>query len=562
MNALGPASPLADGSRAGLDRSTRLWLILAASALVLLYATVVWRSYSASIDGRRVFWLQDDMMISLRYAQNLVRGHGLVWNPGERVEGYSNFGWVLVMAAAVWLLPAHLASAGVAAVDLGLAVTVLFLSVRLLQRLAPQPGWLVPALLGAEVVASDVAQWTVMGLETPLMTAVLLALTLRVLREADAGRPTALTWLAAGLLGVIRVDGFGYAGLLCLLALALQPARRELWKRLPWLLVLPAAQLAFRLEYYGLPLSNTYYLKATGWALSDRLLAGSRYTLGLFSRYGLPIVLAAAGARASHDARGRALVLLPLGTIGYGLAAGGDAFHGARFFAPTLPVALCLAFLAPRWLGARVGSRLEGLAALALALAVAWRGGFDFRSGPSPEEPFVRAGLALRAATSPQTSIANLMAGALPYFAERPAVDLLGKCDPEVAQLPARRGQLTPGHNKFDFTRSLSRYRPDLVAVSVPPSMVLVPGAQSFWHSTDHAYIAGLYENPVFQTAYAPRLSFVERVPIFVRADAADLPRLMSGACEPITAETMRSAGLRLLCYAPSASAVTGRPAP
>ena len=29
----------------------------------------------------------DDTYISLRYAQNLVAGHGLVFNPGERVEG-------------------------------------------------------------------------------------------------------------------------------------------------------------------------------------------------------------------------------------------------------------------------------------------------------------------------------------------------------------------------------------------------------------------------------------------------------------------------------------------
>lgn len=33
----------------------------------------------------------DDAYISFRYATNLIHGHGLVFNPGERVEGYSNF---------------------------------------------------------------------------------------------------------------------------------------------------------------------------------------------------------------------------------------------------------------------------------------------------------------------------------------------------------------------------------------------------------------------------------------------------------------------------------------
>src|SRR5262249_45093435 len=42
----------------------------------------------------------DDAYISYRYADNLVRGHGLVFNPGERVEGYSNFLWVMLAAGA------------------------------------------------------------------------------------------------------------------------------------------------------------------------------------------------------------------------------------------------------------------------------------------------------------------------------------------------------------------------------------------------------------------------------------------------------------------------------
>lgn len=35
--------------------------------------------------------VQEDAFISFRYARNLVDGHGLVFNPGERVEGYTNF---------------------------------------------------------------------------------------------------------------------------------------------------------------------------------------------------------------------------------------------------------------------------------------------------------------------------------------------------------------------------------------------------------------------------------------------------------------------------------------
>ena len=47
----------------------------------------------------RFDFLIDDAFISFRYARNLVEGQGLVYNPGERIEGYSNFLWVLVEAA-------------------------------------------------------------------------------------------------------------------------------------------------------------------------------------------------------------------------------------------------------------------------------------------------------------------------------------------------------------------------------------------------------------------------------------------------------------------------------
>ena len=42
-------------------------------------------------------FIQDDAFISFRYASNWIHGNGLVWNPGERVEGYTNFLWTLLI---------------------------------------------------------------------------------------------------------------------------------------------------------------------------------------------------------------------------------------------------------------------------------------------------------------------------------------------------------------------------------------------------------------------------------------------------------------------------------
>src|SRR4249920_1270831 len=48
-------------------------------------------------------WVNDDAFISFRYAKNLVEGRGLVYNTGERVEGYTNFLWTVIIAAGMGL---------------------------------------------------------------------------------------------------------------------------------------------------------------------------------------------------------------------------------------------------------------------------------------------------------------------------------------------------------------------------------------------------------------------------------------------------------------------------
>src|SRR5580658_6672515 len=76
---------------------------------------------SNEIAGTRYFVLPDDGMISMRFARNLASGLGLVWNPGERVQGFTNPAWTLMMVVVHWTgepgrlasLPMQLASAAI-----------------------------------------------------------------------------------------------------------------------------------------------------------------------------------------------------------------------------------------------------------------------------------------------------------------------------------------------------------------------------------------------------------------------------------------------------------------
>ena len=78
-----PRGPSAPGA-------PRAWLLPFLVALAPL-AWLIWR----------FDFLVDDAFISFRYARNLALGHGLVFNVGESppVEGYTNFLWVLMLAA-------------------------------------------------------------------------------------------------------------------------------------------------------------------------------------------------------------------------------------------------------------------------------------------------------------------------------------------------------------------------------------------------------------------------------------------------------------------------------
>src|SRR2546425_12080772 len=74
-----------------LARSASLLAIAVAAVLMAIHGYGLGRSP------------QDDAFISFRYARNLIEGHGLVFNSGERVEGYTNFLWTVMLAPALAL---------------------------------------------------------------------------------------------------------------------------------------------------------------------------------------------------------------------------------------------------------------------------------------------------------------------------------------------------------------------------------------------------------------------------------------------------------------------------
>lgn len=210
----------------------------------------------------------DDMYIFLRYADNLVQGRGLVYNPGERVEGFSSPVWVLLLA-----LGAPFGGVGVGwskLLALG-SLGALFAAIYRFGR--ERLGLGAPTALlacGFAALNSYLVSWSVWGLETPLFLALLLWTAVLAGRVAEgAGRRDRIALsIVAGLFAVSRPEAPLFLAALGLAAL-LEPLRleaiRERLARLwfPGLLALAPffAWLLFRRAYYGLWWPHTYYAK-------------------------------------------------------------------------------------------------------------------------------------------------------------------------------------------------------------------------------------------------------------------------------------------------------------
>ncbi len=71
-------------------------------------------------------------------------------------------------------------------------------------------------------------------------------------------------------------------------------------------------------------------------------------------------------------------------------------------------------------------------------------------------------GMMLQDVTLPDAVIATVWAGAPAYYARRKMIDILGKNDRVVASR-APRGNIRPGHNKWDYDYSIGLLKPDVV---------------------------------------------------------------------------------------------------
>jgi arabinofuranosyltransferase len=448
-------------------------ILVVECSLLLLHAQVYSR------------FVSDDALISLRYARRCVEGHGFTWTGTERVEGYTDFLWVLLNAAGGWLHLDYLTTA----LTLDRLGVVLALAIV---GLSPGTGLLSAArlIVGGSLLASSVpiAVWANGGLEHGFVTGVLAASLFLVERRmvtSSSGR--GVGWLVGvpfAVLALLRADGILLSAFVLGTAVLVEWIGGTPGTICRWLpgVVPPAiavtAQLAFRRFYYGTWQPNTALAKLA--FNRDRLLGGLDYLNRGYHAIGVLVIVAMVATvllwRRGERSR---LVLhwtLIVGWSTYLAIVGGDIFPGWRQLVFVL-VPLC--FVAAE-LGERLADQMlrKGLRLLLAAAVVATAGiavAHVFVQRTDSENARAKAelwewngfwiGTLLKEAFGRQQPLLAVdAAGALPYWSELPSLDMLGLNDAYIARHPPPTyGHGEIGHELGDGAYVLRRH-PDLIA--------------------------------------------------------------------------------------------------
>lgn len=488
----------------------------------------------AAVAAWVVRFVQDDAFITYRYARNLARGQGLVFNEGERVEGYTNFLWTVMHWLPErfgWSTPVFSQVVGIALMIGAVAVTL-----RLARRLFGSESF---AFLVALTLLANMTflAYATGGLETMQQTLLVTSVAALLLPVTDAARAgeTARRLAAgfcAGLAVLTRMDS---AVLIAVWVTAYlvalwrrssvdppagvhptsgaetvagqQQSHRDGQGRVTGVLVAavqiaaPAALLLvpwflWKLSYYGNLLPNTFYAKSAGNPIVPPLY-GLLFLAVFFFSYAA-FLLIPRFLRLRHDLFAvpgvkQVLAVVPVWCI-YICVVGGD-FMEFRFMVPIMPVlAMVAAFLINSYRRTSIQVLLIGTL---LVVSAAHRPMPTLI--PYPVLTFTELSHWPNESTTswkgkgeflaeqfpggpdvegqPKLAIAPL--GVLPYFADLSTVDMLGLTDPVTARTGYVIRPYYPGHVRMARVEHLIDEGVNLV-LAQPGSTEPDPGRDAY----------------------------------------------------------------------------------
>ncbi len=472
-------------------------------------------------------------MISMRYAANLAHGHGLTWNPGERVEGFTNPLWTLVMALAALVfsqtgavLAMHILGASLLA-----ASAWIFASIAGRLFRGSPPMWVALFEGGFFWLLTETFPlrfWTHMGMEVAgllLSSALAWRLALRPPRPLSDGRVLGSIGVLMAIAFLLRPDGVLVALAPALLSLSRgRPTARRAVAIFAPLAFAVVTTTVLRHAYYGEWVPNTYRLKMGRFPIGFRLVNGLGFVEPYLRQVALFVGLGALACVLHRTRRVLWIAAAPAMLLGYQIYVGGDPWTYWRQLTPGYPLLLLLcihpvvvvsARLRRRFRRARhlrVAAPVVALALLAGCLGPTWiafGSGWPLTFNAAWNRSNVARALLFREILKPDARIAVTWGGTTPYYdADRYVIDILGKCDRVVADEPpdlsgalAGEGmQTVPGHNKSklahsvvamhaDYTESVRLGRDQLAPEDLVQLKRYTLGGRDHWFRRDSARV-------------------------------------------------------------------------
>ncbi|MCI0448936.1 MAG: hypothetical protein L0Y79_04005 [Chlorobi bacterium] len=458
--------PAKKAPQKNIKTSSGLSKMKIAYAILVIFG-IIFYYYCKSFD-----FIQDDSYITYRYVKNFTEGNGLVFNTGEKVEGYTCFLWVIILSF-VKVLGFNFISASQ---TLGIisSLLTLFITYRISSKIFPKNRdtfynltfSLIAVLLVA--VNGSFAYWTVSGMETGLFGFLVTLGVYLYLAENKNKKPSLpLSSIVFLLAAMTRPEGnliFAITVLHKIIIILKSKSSDSQSKakilisknNLLWfaIYIIPALIFMFwRYSYYGYLFPNTFYAK-TGSSL-EYFKTGLDYFWQFAKDYGLYGVLIAL-TLVNLKKKERLFDILYLLMIFfifcvYVIFIGGDVLRPNRFFVPIMPVFFILVQEGLNELISLLDKKRSFIYDTILGLAFAV--GFSYYTYKNEYEQikkfaFTEKGLVEKMMLTAgwlktkQTDagrplvVAATTIGAVSYYSEVTLIDMLGLTDKEVAHNP------------------------------------------------------------------------------------------------------------------------------
>ena len=399
---------------------------------------------------------QDDAFISLRYAQNFWEGHGLVFNPSERVEGITNLLWTMLFVPIFALGWDPVFSF----VFLGLgSLLFLFWGVyRLSLELDVSPVW------GCWLLALDasILLESMEGLESVFFSALLCWGIVWGIRAKRAFSWQSILMFVLAL--CTRPEAPLVFALFHLLVWWKERNHRVFFLNVVMFGVALGALTCWRLWYYGDYVPNTFHAKVGGIALWRGLLY-----LKFYAQYHILLCLGLLWGWKKPQFR--MLLIIYVVYLLYVCMVGGDFKFTSRFLLPLVSIVILMS--------AHLLSHVSGwkkillIALWILPQARLYQRSLDWAADRRKDLIARRvAGLWVRANTPFYAKLAIHSVGVIPFYAQRHTIDMWGLNDRVIAKTPMKDfGAGIAGHERTNPEYVFAQ-RPDIY---MPEDQLFVP---------------------------------------------------------------------------------------